>query len=157
MKKKNATFYIDEEILKQAKREIPNLSVFVESCFKKYLNLYGSSKTENMVREIQEELENIKKSQLNIHLLSEVGIVNEEIKEVDNRKLNKSWISIWANYRNTETIIDSDIFNASEVLGKSYSELVDMMEDLMTCLSKQDLAKCDDWNIALKVYNSLNG
>lgn len=153
MKKKNATFYIEETVLKQAKREIPNLSAFVENCFKTYLNITGG---DNNVQSMQDELNNIKTARLNIHLLSESNFNGAEVKEYDTKKQNNTWIKLWGNYRNTETIIDADILNAGDILGKSYSEIIDIMQDLLTYLPRTELAKCDDWQIALKEYENLN-
>ena len=66
--KKVTTISIDSKVFWKAKREIPNISDFVEKCMKVYLNITDD---DNNVGSIQEELNKIKESQLKIHLLCE--------------------------------------------------------------------------------------
>lgn len=150
MEKKVTTVYISSDILKKAKKEIPNISGFVEECLRVYMGIGDEN-----ITSIQDELNKIKDSQLKIHLLSENDFTEPVVKEFDNRKCNEVWLRIWATYRNTEAIIDSDIHNASTVLNKSYDYLKNMMEDLLLYVPKSDLAKCDDWNTALKEYERI--
>lgn len=151
MVKKVSTINIDEDVLKLAKKEIPNISGFIEDCLKSYLGLNEDMR----IRTIQDELNTIKKSQLNIHILTQTDYENAEVTNLNKGKLNEAWLSIWSNYRNTESIIDSDVLNASSILGKSYSYLLEMMNTLLTYVPKQELSFCDEFEYSLNLYEQI--
>lgn len=151
MVKKVSTINIDENILKLAKKEIPNLSSFVENCLKIYLGL------DTNINTIQNELNTIKQCQLNIHILTQLDYENVELQNQNKDKINKEWLKIWGLYRNTETIIDSDIMTASVIIGKSYTFLTNMMEILIAYIPKNELSFCDDFDYSLNRYNEIVG
>jgi len=148
-KKKITTVSIDEDILRLAKREIPNLSEFMETCLKTY---FGVGSNNDFVINIQEELNKIKEAQLKIHLLSENDFNDTVVQEFDSKKMNKAWLDIWASYRTHEVYYHANLETASKVLGYTAEQIHEIMETLKTYCSKNDLIKCDDWNIAIKTY-----
>ena len=147
-KKKITTINIDEELIKRAKKEIPNVSVFFEGCLKSYLDGDEDAKT------IQDEINRIKQSRLNIHILT---ARNEEIefnKTVDYKKQNTAWISVWGLYRATEQYNNEDLERAGSILNTSGDELKLIMDTLKLYCSPSELRGCDDWNFAKKTYES---
>lgn len=146
--KKVTTINIDAEVLRLAKREIPNISVFIEDCFRAYLGLDDEN-----ITGIQDELNRIKEARLRIHLLSEEDDLNSNLENrMDKKKMNEAWIKIWGVYRTSEVIYPADIQNASNVLGVSIEDLKSLMSDLLIFVPKQDLSKCDDYFYAVKMH-----
>lgn len=153
MAKKVTTLNIDEFVLKKAKREIPNLSIFIEDCLKVYLGIGD----DNFCLNIQDNLNTIKQARLNIHLASKSEFKQEEIKGYDDKKLDDAWVKIWSIYRNTEAIHMGALTEAEKVLGNTF-DLQDMMQTLLLYLPKHELSKCDSWGFAVKEYEDiLNG
>lgn len=147
MVKKVTTISIDENILKKAKMEIPNLSTFVEECLKQYLGL------ENEVADMQVELEKIKDSMLKIHLLSKTDYAPS--KELDIKKINDTWIKCWGVYRSNGIYNDAQIEKLAGLVDYEISYIKSMMNNLKLYLPKSDLSACDDWENAVKKYNEL--
>ena len=155
MGRKITTVSLDEDILKKAKKDIPNLSMFIEDCLKAYI---GMNDNDNFIADIQENLDNIKQSQLNIHILTKNDLNISEVKEFDEKKSNNSWLKIWGVYRNTQQIHEATVMEVAEALNCKHTLLIDMMQTLLLYETKQDLAKCDNWNYAIQRYKQiLNG
>ena len=124
MTKKTTTLKIDENILYLAKREIPNISQFVENCLKTYLNITNDS--DNVV-EMQDALNTIKDAKLKIHILSESENNKMKFQAFDTEKQNRTWRKIWVKYCNgEETSMTSN--EAEMILGITVEEIVDMMD-----------------------------
>lgn len=152
MEKKVTTISIDGLLFKKAKREIPNLSEFVEKCLKVYFNV---SDNDDNVDSIQYELNKIKEARLKIHLLSENNLNEVSLNGFDNHQINNIWMKIWGTYRSNNTYHGNDLKEASIILGKSENDLIDIMQDLVYNLHKNELSKCNDWETALKIYKEL--
>lgn len=152
MDKKVTTISIDMLLFRKAKREIPNLSEFVEKCLRVYLN---ASDNEDNVESIQVELNKIKEARLKIHLLSESDLNEDVLIGFDSQKMNKAWRKIWSSYRSINSYQEDDLKEAVTILGKSANELVNMMQSLIYNVRKSDLSKCDEWETALSVYKDI--
>lgn len=149
VKKKITTLNIDEKLLSMAKKEIPNISGFIEECLRVYMGLNDKTHT------IQEELDIIKQAQLNIHILTSQEYENMEIKQLNDEKLNEAWLRVWAVYRNNETMYEPEIIKSARILGIKQNILIDMMQTLMAYLSREDLIKCDNYNYSMQKYNEI--
>ena len=148
--KKVTTIKVDENVLINAKKQIPNLSAFVEDCLKAYMG------TEDYVmKSIEEYLEEIKTAKLNIHLISKNNEVTADNMEFDKKRINTAWLKIWSNYRNGGGIHDANVLNTSDIVGLSYSDLIDMMDDLLTFIPKSELSMCDDFEYAKKMWDKV--
>ena len=146
--KKVTTVNIDAEVLRLAKREIPNISVFIEDCFRAYLGLDDEN-----ITGIQDELNRIKDARLKIHLLSKEDDLNSSLENrMNKKKMNEVWIKIWGVYRTSEVIYPADLINASNIIGVSPEDLKDFMNDLLLFVPKSDLGKCDDYFYAREVH-----
>ena len=150
--KKVTTINIDSKVLSRAKREIPNISVFIEDCLKVYLDITDN---DDNVSLMQDELNKIKDARLKLHLLSEVQDNDEEIQLYDKDKINRAWSSIWREYRTHNHINNTNMQNACTILNRTENELKDIMDTLLYNTDSQELIQCDDWDYALKLYNDI--
>lgn len=147
--KKITTISVDEDVFWKAKREIPNISEFVESCLKSYLNILDDN---NNVMSIQDELNKIKEAQLNIHLLSQVNDNELSFAGFDNEKANNVWSKLWRQYRTYQTFDSQEVNNAVNVLNHSADYIIELLTDLYLELPANEYNKCDDFKEALKKH-----
>lgn len=150
--KKVTTINIDSKVLSRAKREIPNISVFIENCLKVYLNITDN---DDNVSLMQDELNKIKDARLKLHLLSEVQDNDEEIQLYDKDKINRAWSSIWREYRTHNYINNTNMQSACNILNRTENELKDIMDTLLYNTDSQELILCDEWDYALNKYKQL--
>ena len=145
--KKVTTINIDEDVLEQAKKEIPNISLFCEGCLKTFLGLDGG-----IVGNIESELSKMKKAQLNIHILSQAEYENKISRDLSSKENNSVWLGIWRNYCNTHQVIPGSLEKASKALGFTSDFLEEMMDTLNTMCSREETVLCDEWTYAFKKY-----
>lgn len=150
--KKVTTINIDSKVLSRAKREIPNISVFIEDCLKVYLDINDN---DDNVSLMQDELNKIKDARLKLHLLSEVQDNDGEIQLYDNDKINRAWSGIWREYRTHNHINNTNMQNSCTILNRTENELKDIMDTLLYNTDSQELIQCDDWDYALKLYTDI--
>lgn len=150
--KKNTTIKLDEELLKKAREQIPNLSAFVTVCLEKYI---GVNHEEFEISSIQDELDRMKEANLNIHILSERNQINTIEEEAITKKENDVWLSLWGAYRNTETVYQPALDKASEVLAIDKEELLDILDTLVYYIPKKELIYYDDWKTSYNKYKEL--
>ena len=150
--KKVTTINIDSKVLSRAKREIPNISVFIEDCLKVYLDITDN---DDNVSLMQDELNKIKDARLKLHLLSEVQDNDGEIQLYDKDKINRAWSGIWREYRTHNHINNTNMQNSCTILNRTENELKDIMDTLLYNTDSQELIQCDDWDYALKLYTDI--
>ena len=123
--KKQLILTIDEEVVEKAKKQIPNISAFVEDCIKNYLGIgNGLINTSN----IHELNETISKCQLELYLMNEKGNIKEAKEKAAKQEINLAWRRLYATYRDTRTIDETLLNNASEILKVDKVELSDIVE-----------------------------
>ena len=123
--KKQLILTIDEEVVEKAKKQIPNISAFVEDCIKNYLGIgNGLINTSN----IHELNETISKCQLELYLMNERGNIKEAKEKAAKQEINLAWRRLYATYRDTRTIDETLLNNASEILKVDKVELSDIVE-----------------------------
>jgi hypothetical protein len=148
MTKEKATISIDSEVLDKARKQIPNLSGFIEECLKQYLgigyNLIPTSKMKELV-------DNISKSQLELYLMNERGNIEEAQKKAAQQEINLSWRRLYTEYRDTRTINPTKLQHASETLQVSEEELVDIVE-VCFAFSRNDGVDVTEWNDVFEHY-----
>lgn len=147
--KKTTTIKIEEELLNRAKAEIPNLSAFVSICLEKYL---GVGDAEFPISDIQDELNNMKESNLNIHLLTEKDYSKDVTDEMIISKNNKVWLNVWSHYRNSKTVYEPALVKSANVLGCEPEELREMMETILYYAGKDKIMLCDEYSYARELY-----
>lgn len=123
--KKKITVSIDEEILKKAKKRMPNISEFFNECLKQYLGLadgiYPSA-------EASEIIESISKSQAELFILNQSFDVHEQMKLIEDEKINRPFRALWNDYRkkltfNTELM--QDVLNVVNVDESTLEDVLD--------------------------------
>lgn len=125
MTKEKATISIDSEVLDKARKQIPNISGFIENCLRNYLgvgnNLIPTSKMHELV-------ETISKCQLDLYLMNEKGNIEKEKEKAELHELQFAWRQLYTEYRDTRTINQDKLKHASELLNVSCDELTDIVE-----------------------------
>ena len=148
--KKQLILTIDEEVVEKAKKQIPNISGFVENCLKQYLgignNLIQTSK-------MQELVEGISKNQLELYLMNERGNIKEAQEKAAKQEINLAWRHLYTTYRDTRTIDPAKLKHASETLHVSEEELTDIVE-VCFVFSRNDGVDVTEWS---EVYEKYGG
>ena len=148
--KKQLILTIDEEVVEKAKKQIPNISGFVENCLKQYLgignNLIQTSK-------MQELVEGISKNQLELYLMNERGNIKEAQEKAAKQEINLAWRHLYTTYRDTRTIDPAKLKHASETLQVSEEELTDIVE-VCFVFSRGDGVDVTEWS---EVYEKYGG
>lgn len=145
MTKKITTISIDEKILVKAKKEIPNLSIFVEDCLKSYLGFDNTN-----IKGIDENMLVIKKALLDIHILSSKDDVENVEKVYNVQEQNRVWINLFGKFRNNEDISVDDFEKSSKILNVSVKDLKELLENIEFNFNGTDLIQCNDWCFAKK-------
>jgi hypothetical protein len=146
MTKEKATISLDSEVLDKARKQIPNLSGFLEECLKQYLGIRNNLTPTSKMYEL---VENISKSQLELYLMNERSNIEEAQQKAAKDEINLAWRKLYATYRDTRTIEPRLLENAVKVLGVSSEELVDIVEVLFAFRNTVDI-DVTEW---VEVYN----
>ena len=150
MTKKRIELTIHDEVLEKARKQIPNLSGFVEECLKQYLgigfNLIPTSKMNELV-------ETISKSQLELYLMNERGNIEEAKEKAAKQEINLAWRKLYTTYRDTRTINQDKLQHASEILNVPEDELVDIVE-VCYVFSRNDEIDVTEWNEVYQKYGN---
>lgn len=144
--KEKITISIDEETLKIAKENIPNISKFVEECFNAYFQ-FVTEDDEQRGEELRKNWEDFHRAKLNIHLLMNVDSENKQIEKIHQNNLDITWRGIWKDYRFTQTYQEHAMEEAVKILHVSKEELEEVMEDCLFA-AKKDMTKLhifDSW------------
>ena len=150
MTKEPIKLSIDDEVLEKARKQIPNLSGFVEECLKQYLgigfNLIPTSKMNELV-------ETISKSQLELYLMNERGNIEEAKEKAAKQEINLAWRKLYTTYRDTRTINQDKLQHASEILNVPEDELVDIVE-VCYVFSRNDEIDVTEWEEVYQKYGN---
>ena len=150
MTKEKATISLDSEVLEKARKQIPNLSGFIEECLKQYLgigfNLIPTSKMNELV-------ETISKSQLELYLMNERGNIEEAKEKAAKQEINLAWRKLYTTYRDTRTINQDKLQYASETLHVPEEELVDIVE-VCYVFSRNDEIDVTEWEEVYQKYGN---
>ena len=124
--KKNLTITIEENLLAEAKKHIPNLSSFFEECLTHYLG-YGDEPIFNVL-DAEKELDKIREAQFNLYLLSKETNLQEKQREKQNKEIDKKWRMLVNEYMDTliydDTRID-ELSKLTDVPSKTIQDLLD--------------------------------
>lgn len=152
MTKKVTTIRVDKDLLDMARKEIPNLSYFIEECLRAYFGI----KTETFnIKDVQSELDRIKQSSLNIHILTQIERANNVEIEKSIEMKNNAWMKLWGTYRNNRIYSEISLSKTSEVLNENPRDLIQLMDYLLNYLDKDDLLKCDDWEFVQNIKKEI--
>lgn len=146
MTKKQLILTIDEEIIKKAKKTIPNISGFVEECLKQYLGIGNDLAPTSKMSEL---VETISKSQLELYLINERGNIEEARERAEEFEKDKAWRFLWNDYR--VRLIPDETLMASAVkeLGIDEETLEDILDEVYEA---RDSVDTDSWNTVYDWY-----
>ena len=146
MTKKRVELSIEENLLQQAKKSIPNLSRFVEECLKNYL---GETSGTYPVADIQDLIDAIGKCQLRIQLLNERNKIEENIEKAKKDEILLAWRRIYAEYRDTRMLHEDHLTKASSTLNVTPEKL---KEIIIMAFAFRDELDVTDWETVYKEY-----
>ena len=147
MTKQRINISIDSELLKKAKRDIPNLSGFVEECLKHY---FGYAEGTIPVGDINEITDKIGKLNVELFLINQNYNAKENMKRVEDEKKNKAWRFLWNDFRPRLIPDETLMEKAIEELGMNEEELEDILDWVHITDVKVDT---NTWQDILEKYN----
>lgn len=150
MVRKVTTISLDEDLLKIAKKEIPNISKFTEDCIKVFLG-YNTE-----LIDINTEMDKIREAKLKIHLLTANDKISDSISKKDKQQINTVWRGVWNLHHNNGFVDDNDIVKASNILELPTHYLREMLEFLEFECNNEDLLKIEDFDFALNMFRSFS-
>ena len=147
MTKQRINISIDSELLKKAKRDIPNLSGFVEECLKHY---FGYAEGTIPVGDINEITDKIGKLNVELILINRNYNAKENMKRAEDEKKNKAWRFLWNDFRPRLIPDETLMKKAIEELGMNEEKLEDILDWVYITDIKVDT---NSWQEVLKAYN----
>lgn len=152
MTKKTIGLSIDDEILKIAKKRIPNLSEFFEECLKNYLGLsdgiYPSA-------EASEIIESISILQTKLHILNKNIDVQENMKLIEDEKINRPFRALWNDYKRRLTLnqeLMQDVLNVVNVDAETLEDILDF-----AYVNQEELSLNFSWEEVYEKYQKEEG
>ena len=157
MVKKDLKLTIEEPLLKKAKREIPNLSQFVEKMFKAYFDCENIERT-MLKHRIMIEEEKVSNLNMNIALMQEQLLNTQIVEENTTEKQNNEWDRLFRNYKSTGHINKLMLEDTSEILNISQENLTEILDFYMENIGYFSAFKIQsNWEYALEQYNENKG
>lgn len=120
---------IDEETLELAKNNIPNISNFVENCFKAYLMLLGIDE-ETQGEKLAKAWEKFRDAQLEIHMLTSYDFNKKSIEKLEQKVRTDAWLQSWGEYRHGGHVQEWKLDKTNEVLKIGKDVLKQLLEDV---------------------------
>ena len=139
MVKKITTISIDEDVLKKAKKELPNFSIFVEECLKSYLGIGNLD-----LMTIDENRNIIKNAMLKIQILTAKNDGEIAVEHYDSKQQEEAWLKIFNLFRKHQEN-RSDVVNAGRVLNMDSTQLYELFEVIESECDNRELVKCSNW------------
>lgn len=155
MGKVRTTLTIEEDVLKEAKEKIPNLSKTVEETLKVHL-----ASQNNDELQIRQEIQ-LKQQQM-IEIQTQLGILESKLNNVTITKQNNTqlqnniWRIVLNEYRDEGSLIDRDINEATKKLSINEDMLMKTVENVVFDLKHQDANIMDVRNWAFVEKHYLN-
>ena len=123
--KSKITVSIDSEVLKKAKKQMPNISEFFNECLIQYLGLAdGIYPTANA----QDIINDISKSQAKLFILNQNYDYEKAQQEIEEEKINRALRGAWHEYSKTFRPEGDAFNNAVSVLNVDAEKLEDMLD-----------------------------
>ena len=147
--KSKITISIDDEVLKKAKKQMPNISEFLNECLKQYLGLADGIFPTADVNDI---VKDIAKSQAKLFIINQNYDYEKAQKEIEDEKLNKALRGVWFEYSKT-LLPEGDTFeNALSVLNVDAETLEDMLD--FADMNRDELGLNFTWNKLCELYEN---
>ncbi len=145
---------IDKNVWIEIKKEIPNVSEFVEEVFKNIINTKNSDEYQIKTK-IQAEKERINIAEKQIELLEARLKIRREYKYSDKREKDHAWRGIWDTYRNNNTYEDIKMDEAVNILGWDKSKLDNLLQLVKSLRRQLNGVKAQEWEYVKELENKL--
>jgi uncharacterized membrane protein YheB (UPF0754 family) len=146
MSKKRQDFTIDEKVLEKAKQHIPNLSQFVEECFRQYL---GYADGTIPIGNLNDIMEKIGKLQVHASMILQNYDAETERQKVEDEKKNRAWRFLWNDYRVTREPNNQLMNEAVETLRVD----ADTLEDILDMVLEDNYPETNNWFMVYEEYS----
>ena len=147
--KSKITISIDDEVLKKAKKQMPNISEFLNECLKQYLGLADGIFPTADVNDI---VKDIAKSQAKLFIINQNYDYEKAQKEIEDEKLNKALRGVWFEYSKT-LLPEGDAFeNALTILNVDAETLEDMLD--FADMNRDELGLNFTWSKLCELYEN---
>ena len=123
--KDKITISIDSEVLKKAKKQMPNISEFLNECLKQYLGMADGSFPTANARDV---VDDIGKSQAKLFILNQNFDYENAQKRMEDEKINRALRKLWNEYRKTLTPEGQAFDEALNMLDVDSETLEDMLD-----------------------------
>lgn len=145
---------IDKNVWVEIKKEIPNVSEFVEEVFKNIINTKNTDEYQIKTK-IKAEKERINIAEKQIELLEARLKIRREYKYSDKKEKDRAWRGIWDSYRSTNRYEDENMDEAVDILGWNKEKLSELLELVKACRRQLDAVKSQEWEYVKKLENKL--
>ena len=147
--KSKITISIDKEVLEKAKKQMPNISEFLNECLKQYLGLadgiYPTANAKDIV-------EDIAKSQAKLFILNQNYDFEKAQKQIEEEKVNRALRTVWHEYSKT-FLPEGDAFNqALSALNVDAETLEDMLD--FADANRDELGLNFTWSKLCEMYEN---
>lgn len=147
--KKKTTLSIDENVLQEATKRIPNVSGFIEDCLKEFLGMSPGNYPTKTAHDI---IDDIGRSQVDLHILNEQNKIEDNLQSMEQEKIDKVWRDLYLKYRDEMTVSDDLMRDASQMLNVS----VEVLEDVLDCVDDSNKF-FNTWEEVKQWYGDDNG
>lgn len=137
---------IDEKVLEMVKDNIPNISKFVEDCFKAYLT-FAIKDEEERGEELRQAWSDFHRAKLNIHLLMKIDYEGQDMERAIEKQKTDAWLNCWAEYRRVGSTQDYKIEESAKTLKLETNVLKQLLYNTYR-EARNDMTKLyiyDDW------------
>lgn len=145
--KKKITVSIDSEILEKAKKQMPNISEFFNECLKQYLGLVDGIYP---TAEASDIIETIGKSQAKLFILNQSIDVHEQMKLIENEKINRPFRALWNDYKRRLKLnpeLMQDVLNVVNVDAETLEDVLDY-----AYVNQESLGVNFSWELVYEKY-----
>lgn len=149
MTKKRVEVSIEQTVLENAKKNIPNLSAFFEECLQHYLGYLNGTFPVGNINEINDK---IGKLQVELFLINQNYDVEESIERAENFEKDKAWRFLWNDYRIRLIPDEKLLHEAVETLGIDSETLEDLLDEVYEA---RDSINTDEWATVKEWYNKV--
>ena len=150
--KSKITVSIDSEVLEKAKKQMPNISEFLNECLKQYLGLadgiYPTAEANDIVNDIS-------KSQAKLFILNQNYDYEKAQKEVEDEKVNRALRKLWNEYRKNMIADEQSMSEALEVLPVDAETLEDILD--FAYANQDELGLNFTWSKLYELYENEEG
>ena len=149
MTKERVNISIDTELMEKARKNIPNLSSFIEECLKHY---FGYAEGTFPIGNINDITEKIGKLQVDLFLINQNYDMETAMKEAEEFEKDKAWRFLWNDYR--ARLIPDELLMAAAVkeLGIDEETLEDLLDEVYEA---KDTVDTDSWDAVYEWYKKV--